>query len=158
MYSRPNTVSGASSSLLGNCGLGSTPDIGRPDVKNDGDTVAFAGRASATDTWHIYTVSISDPTTCAEAADGHTYVGCDFWPTVLDNIVRPDFDYAVIAANAGTEEAEITVERGDSLWRISRKMLGAGPRYTQIYEANSKQIRNPNLIYPGQVFVVPHSQ
>jgi nucleoid-associated protein YgaU len=47
------------------------------------------------------------------------------------------------------------VERGDSLWRISRKMYGSGMRYTQIYEANAKQIRNPNLIYPGQVFVVP---
>jgi nucleoid-associated protein YgaU len=28
-------------------------------------------------------------------------------------------------------------------------------RYTIIYEANRDQIRNPRLIYPGQVFVVP---
>jgi nucleoid-associated protein YgaU len=51
--------------------------------------------------------------------------------------------------------ASATVQRGDNLWRISRKLLGAGPRYTQIYEANTGQIRNPKLIYPGQVFVVP---
>ncbi|MGP0060305.1 MAG: LysM peptidoglycan-binding domain-containing protein [Beijerinckiaceae bacterium] len=51
--------------------------------------------------------------------------------------------------------ASATVQRGDNLWRISRKLLGAGPRYTQIYEANTGQIRNPKLIYPGQVFIVP---
>lgn len=47
------------------------------------------------------------------------------------------------------------VAKGDSLWRISRTMLGQGIRYTQIYAANTNQIRNPNLIYPGQVLVVP---
>ncbi len=49
-----------------------------------------------------------------------------------------------------------TVVRGDSLWRISRKVFGRGIRYTLIYEANAKQIRDPSLIYPGQVFVLPH--
>ena len=48
-----------------------------------------------------------------------------------------------------------TVARGDSLWRISRKLLGHGMRYTSIYEANASQIRDPDLIYPGQVFVMP---
>jgi nucleoid-associated protein YgaU len=50
-----------------------------------------------------------------------------------------------------------TVVRGDSLWRISRKVFGHGIRYTLIYEANAKQIRDPSLIYPGQVFVLPHA-
>jgi nucleoid-associated protein YgaU len=50
------------------------------------------------------------------------------------------------------------VERGDSLWRISRTMLGQGVRYTQIYDANTTQIRNPRLIYPGQVLVVPSAK
>jgi nucleoid-associated protein YgaU len=48
-----------------------------------------------------------------------------------------------------------TVSRGDSLWRISQLSYGAGMRYAVIYKANREQIRNPNLIYPGQVFVVP---
>ncbi|WP_207833794.1 LysM peptidoglycan-binding domain-containing protein [Bradyrhizobium quebecense] len=48
-----------------------------------------------------------------------------------------------------------TVARGDSLWRISQRALGAGQRYAVIYRANMQQIRNPNLIYPGQVFVLP---
>ena len=47
------------------------------------------------------------------------------------------------------------VTRGDSLWRISRRIYGSGVRYTVIYDANQRQIRNPDRIYPGQVFVVP---
>ena len=51
--------------------------------------------------------------------------------------------------------ATTTVSRGDSLWRLSQTSYGAGMRYAVIYKANREQIRNPNLIYPGQVFVVP---
>jgi len=51
--------------------------------------------------------------------------------------------------------ATTTVSRGDSLWRISRLSYGAGTRYAVIYKANREQIRNPNLIYPGQIFVLP---
>lgn len=51
--------------------------------------------------------------------------------------------------------ATTTVTRGDSLWRLSQASYGAGTRYAVIYKANKEQIRNPNLIYPGQVFVVP---
>ena len=47
------------------------------------------------------------------------------------------------------------VSRGDSLWRISHRIYGQGLRYTVIYDANQEQIRNPDLIYPGQVFVLP---
>jgi nucleoid-associated protein YgaU len=51
------------------------------------------------------------------------------------------------------------VSRGDNLWRISHRIYGHGTRFTVIYGANQKQIRNPNLIYPGQVFVLPpHGQ
>jgi nucleoid-associated protein YgaU len=51
--------------------------------------------------------------------------------------------------------ATATVSRGDSLWRISQRAFGAGQRYAVIYRANKEQIRNPNRIYPGQIFVVP---
>ena len=51
--------------------------------------------------------------------------------------------------------ATITVSRGDSLWRISQRALGAGTRYATVFKANKEQIRNPNLIYPGQIFVLP---
>jgi hypothetical protein len=47
------------------------------------------------------------------------------------------------------------VSRGDSLWRISQITYGAGMRYAIVYKANREQIRNPNRIYPGQIFVLP---
>jgi nucleoid-associated protein YgaU len=47
-----------------------------------------------------------------------------------------------------------TVSRGDSLWRFSHNTYGAGTRHAVIYKANRGQIRNPNLIYPGQIFVL----
>ena len=71
---------------------------------------------------------------------------------------------ADVAADAAPERAASTtipeistavVTRGDSLWRISRQIYGSGMRYTEIFEANQNQIRNPNLIYPGQLFVLP---
>jgi len=50
------------------------------------------------------------------------------------------------------------VSRGDNLWRISQRIYGSGYRYTVIYGANQDQIRNPDLIYPGQVFVLPNGE
>jgi nucleoid-associated protein YgaU len=51
--------------------------------------------------------------------------------------------------------ATTVVSRGDSLWRISRVTYGSGLRYPFVYEANRDRIRNPNRIYPGQLFVLP---
>lgn len=48
-----------------------------------------------------------------------------------------------------------TVVRGDSLWKIAKKYYGNGAQYTKIFNANRDKIKNPNLIYPGQVFVIP---
>ena len=55
----------------------------------------------------------------------------------------------------GLREGSIVVQPGHSLWRIARETYGRGIRYTVIYEANRAQIRDPDLIYPGQVFVLP---
>lgn len=44
---------------------------------------------------------------------------------------------------------------GDNLWNISQKIYGKGELYTTIFKANQDQIRNPDLIYPGQVFLLP---
>ena len=48
-----------------------------------------------------------------------------------------------------------TVKRGDCLWNIAKRFYGNGARYTTIYNANRSKIRNPNLIYPGQVLWIP---
>ena len=47
------------------------------------------------------------------------------------------------------------VVTGHTLWALSQNYYGDPTRYPLIYEANKAEIHNPNLIYPGQVFVVP---
>ena len=59
------------------------------------------------------------------------------------------------AAPAVTRAAVITVQPGFTLWAIARENYGDGLLYVRVYEANKSQIRDPDLIYPGQVFTVP---
>nr|WP_247878520.1 LysM peptidoglycan-binding domain-containing protein [Niveispirillum sp. SYP-B3756] len=49
----------------------------------------------------------------------------------------------------------VVVVPGNNLWTIARRSYGEGPRYTMIFEANQGQIRDPDLIYPGQIFMMP---
>lgn len=49
----------------------------------------------------------------------------------------------------------VTVQPGHTLWAIAKGELGDGIRYVQVYEANREAIRDPDLIYPGQVFTIP---
>jgi nucleoid-associated protein YgaU len=49
----------------------------------------------------------------------------------------------------------VVVQPGNSLWRMARRSYGSGWQYSVIYEANKDQIRDPDLIYPGQVFKLP---
>ena len=51
----------------------------------------------------------------------------------------------------------ITVQPGNTLWAISRERYGKGILYVQVFEANKDKIRNPDLIYPGQIFDLPEN-
>jgi hypothetical protein len=69
---------------------------------------------------------------------------------------------AIALANGGSSSAAVesriatrVVSRGDSLWHISRVTYGDGTRYAVVYNANRGRIRDPNRIYPGQIFVLP---
>ena len=61
----------------------------------------------------------------------------------------------------GIRTAQVTssdtyvVVKGDCLWNIAKKFYGSGAQYTRIYNANKDKIKNPNLIYPGQVLTIP---
>ncbi len=55
-------------------------------------------------------------------------------------------------------DGKVIVQPGNSLWRIARYAYGRGAQYTIIYEANADQIRDPDLIYPGQIFEVPDAE
>lgn len=57
-----------------------------------------------------------------------------------------------------SEENRVIVQPGNSLWRIARRVYGGGIHYTVIYRANADQIRDPDLIYPGQVFSLPSTR
>lgn len=48
-----------------------------------------------------------------------------------------------------------TIVKGDSLWKIAKKLLGDGSRWQEIYNLNRDKINNPNLIYPGQTLTIP---
>jgi nucleoid-associated protein YgaU len=49
----------------------------------------------------------------------------------------------------------VTVQKGDTLWAISRERYGDGVLYVKVFEANRSNIRDPHLIYPGQIFTIP---
>ena len=51
----------------------------------------------------------------------------------------------------------VVVQPGNNLWRIARRTYGRGVLYSIIYQANSNQIRDPDLIYPGQIFTLPET-
>jgi nucleoid-associated protein YgaU len=56
------------------------------------------------------------------------------------------------AASAGKN---YTVVKGDSLSKIAKRFYGDAQQWQKIYEANRDQIKNPDLIYPGQTFRIP---
>lgn len=68
-------------------------------------------------------------------------------PVVVQTPSRP--------ATTAPSTRTYTVVRGDCLWNIAKKYYGNGSQYTKIYNANRDKIKNPNLIYPGQVLVIP---
>ena len=72
---------------------------------------------------------------------------------VLERVELPFSRSSPVAVDS--HERVVKVQPGNSLWRISRRIYGQGGRYTVIYQRNQDQIRDPNLIYPGQIFVLP---
>jgi nucleoid-associated protein YgaU len=72
---------------------------------------------------------------------------------------------AATAAQAGIPESELsatapaqyTVRRGDTLWAISGKYLKRPYRWPELWGMNREQIRNPHLIYPGQILYLHHA-
>ncbi len=60
-------------------------------------------------------------------------------------------------AREATGTQALIVQPGNTLWAMSQEQFGDGRRFMRIFDANRDQIRNPDLIYPGQVFVVPQT-
>lgn len=61
------------------------------------------------------------------------------------------------ADSAAPATGKVVIQPGNNLWQISRVIYGKGRQYTVIYDANKDQIRDPDRIYPGQIFETPGS-
>ncbi|MER9170221.1 LysM peptidoglycan-binding domain-containing protein [Mesorhizobium australicum] len=86
------------------------------------------------------------PAPAAPATEAPAKVAAATPPSDVPEIVSPKLEHA---------DSAVIIRRNDTLWRISRRVYGLGMRYSTIYLANQDQIRNPNRIWPGQVFKVP---
>ncbi len=79
-------------------------------------------------------------------------------PSATEPLATAEVPAVVPAATAVapvTAASVITVQPGFTLWAIARETYGDGLLYVRVYEANKDLIRDPDLIYPGQVFTVP---
>lgn len=110
---------------------------------------AFMGRATADDkgAWQI------DPK--SKAAAGKHSIRADQVGANNNVIARVEVPFVLDPAQANMPPGAITVVKGNSLWRLARNTYGEGTMYTLIYEANKEQIKDADLIYPGQVFNLP---
>lgn len=84
-------------------------------------------------------------------APGKRYVAVQ---TVAATVKQEDTAAVTETNPAVTENKTHTVQSGDTLWGIAKKYYGNGSQYTKIASANP-DIKNPNLIYPGQVLSIP---
>ncbi len=78
-------------------------------------------------------------------------------PTVVPPVAAEATTTVAVApiVPAIPQPTRIVIQPGNNLWTLSRNLYGAGRNYTVIYEANKDQIRNPRLIYPGQIITAP---
>ena len=79
-----------------------------------------------------------------------------------DNPKQPDFSDVRSGGSSSAPQAKpsqrsYTVVAGDSLSRIAKRVYGEAGKWRVIFEANKDVIKNPDLIYPGQVLVLPEN-
>ena len=83
----------------------------------------------------------------------------DYGTKIVKIIEKQEQTIATVKQQRETDSAPnnktYTVVAGDCLWNIAKKYLGNGARYNEIYNLNKDKITNPNLIYPGQVLILP---
>jgi len=141
-------------------------DLAISGVRYDSkERLAVTGRAPAKAHIQVY---LDDKLIMRTLADetGHWHGAPKLNLSSVEHHIRADQvgeDGKVIArveitfAPSGTapSDGKIIVEAGNSLWRLARQVYGSGFEYMSIYQANRGQIRDPNLIYPGQVIEIP---
>ena len=125
--------------------------------------VVLAGRAASEQTVRIYVDN--EPVVLGEVNNGK-------WNFEIPNIEEGIYTLRVDALNKEgevvdrvespfqrvileMERGQATIQPGFTLWKLAELKYGFGMRYVQIFEANRDSIKDPDLIYPGQVFQIP---
>lgn len=133
---------------------------------DDSGSVIFSGRATPNRVVQVFAnrqfvsqVTSSDAGTWSMAASMAPGI-YTLHIIQLDENGRPEYAIELPFERATADQIDlrdgkVIVQPGNSLWRIARRAYGSGFQYTVIYEANEDQIRDPDLIYPGQIFTVP---
>lgn len=136
------------------------------DYDDDGK-LTISGRAAAGAIVQLYLDNTFLGRATADREDGAWTVSPDTPASVGAHTLRADMlgaDGAVQArVEVPFERAEpdvpegirVVVQPGNNLWLLARRAYGEGTSFTVIYDANKGHIRNPDLIYPGQVFILP---
>lgn len=65
------------------------------------------------------------------------------------------FERVIVAPVSSTDGRRLHIVKGDNLWNIAQAHYGAGWHHTVIFAANKDQVKNPHLIYPGQILSLP---
>lgn len=70
-------------------------------------------------------------------------------------VARVEVPFEIEKGIEAGKRRHVRIVKGDCLWKIAKHLYGTGFAYVTIYQANKNQIKDPNLIYPNQVFVLP---
>ena len=98
-------------------------------------------------------VAVADPG--AEALTAATPEPAAPAPEAAATTVNPTVVADATSAPEPAPAVSITVQPGFTLWGIASQQFGDGVMYVQVFAANKDKIRDPDLIYPGQIFVIP---
>ncbi|MBM3519704.1 MAG: LysM peptidoglycan-binding domain-containing protein [Alphaproteobacteria bacterium] len=136
-------------------GQAATTDTGA--ATTDEGAATTTADAGATTTTESATTTTADSGATTTADSGTTTTADAGATTTADTGAATTTEQATTttAEATGPKEGRIVIQPGNNLWRISRVIYGTGMKYTVLYDANREQIRDPDLIYPGQVFKTP---
>lgn len=70
-------------------------------------------------------------------------------------VARVEVPFEIAGGMEKAKRRRVRIVKGDCLWTIAKHLYGSGFAYVTIYQANKRQIKDPDLIYPNQVFVLP---
>lgn len=105
----------------------------------------------------VVAADVEQPQVATSETDAATTVAAGTDGAVTSAAATTDAPASDTAPAASAGPITITVQPGFTLWAIAKESFGSGIMYVQVYEANKDKIKDPNLIYPGQVLSVPAS-